>query len=81
MLKKETDELNIGRQKLNEQILLSGQLLNSLSGQLTHFVESLKQIMSSAIELNQKIFILYQPYFFIHITSGSNGNNNKQKGE
>ena len=82
LLKKETDDLNIGRQKLNEQILLSGQLLNSLSGQLTHFVESLKQIMSSAIELNQKIFILYQPYFFIHITiSGSKGNNNKQKGE
>ena len=82
LLKKETDDLNIGRQKLNEQILLSGQLLNSLSGQLTHFVESLKQIMSSAIELNQKIFILYQLYFFIHITiSGSKGNNNKQKGE
>ncbi len=69
-IRKEIDDLNSQRQKLNEQTLLSGQLLNSLNGQLSYFVESIKQIMFSVKELN-KIFIVYQPLFFMHVTTNS----------
>ncbi len=69
-IRKEIDDLNSQRQKLNEQTLLSGQLLNSLNGQLSYFVESIKQIMFSINELN-KIFIVYQPLFFMHVTTNS----------
>ena len=48
--------------KLNEQALLSAQLLNSLNGRLPHFIETLRQIMFSVKELN-KMFIVYQPLF------------------
>ena len=69
-IRKEIDDLNSQRQKLNEQTLLSGQLLNSLNGQLSYFIDSIKQIMFSARELN-KIFIVYQPLFFMHVTTNS----------
>ncbi|TVP39278.1 hypothetical protein [Candidatus Nitrosocosmicus arcticus] len=69
-IRKEIDDLNSQRQKLNEQTLLSGQLLNSLHGRFPYFIESLRQIMFSVKELN-KIFIVYQPLFFIHVTTSS----------
>lgn len=74
-LKKEVDDMNSQRQKLNEQMLLSGQLLNSLSGRLSDFMESLKQIMTIAQQLNN-FFVLYQAHFFINviITSGNSKN-------
>ena len=67
-LKKEIDELNSQRQKLNEQTLLSSQILNSLNDRLSYFVESLKQIIVSAKDQN-KMSIVYQPLFFIHVTT------------
>ena len=75
-LKKEIDELNSQRQKLNEQTLLSGQILNSLNDRLSYFVESLKQIIVSAKDQN-KMSIVYQPLFFIHVTTSSNSKDDK----
>lgn len=69
-IKKEIDELYSQRQKLNEQTFLSGQLLNSLSDRVSHFIDFIKQIMFSAKNFNQ-IFILNQPLFFICVTSGN----------
>ncbi|MBA2268828.1 MAG: hypothetical protein H0W19_10935 [Nitrosopumilus sp.] len=81
-IRKEIDDLNSQRQNLNEQTLLSGQLLNSLNGRLSYFIESLKQIMFSVKELN-KMFIVYQPLFFIHVTTSgdSKDDNNIHKDE
>ena len=75
-IKKEIDVLNSQRLKLNDQTLLSGQILNSLFGQLAYLVESLKQIMISTRELN-KIFILYQSHFLIFVNISGNSKNNK----
>ncbi len=74
-IKKGIQELNSQRLKLNEQTLISGQLLNSLSDQIS-YIETLKQIMSSAQELN-KIFILNQSHFFIYVIISGNSENNK----
>jgi hypothetical protein len=60
-IKREIDGLYSQRQKLNEQTLLSGQLLNSLNSRLSSFMEFIKQIM----------FIVYQPLFFINVTAGN----------
>ena len=65
-IRKEIDDLNSQRQKLNEQALLSAQLLNSLNGRLPHFIETLRQIMFSVKELN-KMFIVYQPLFLYRL--------------
>ena len=46
LIKKEIQELNSQRLKLNEQTLISGQVLDSLFSRLTYFVDSLKQIMT-----------------------------------
>ena len=79
-IRKEIDDLNSQRQKLNEQTLLSAQLLNSLNGRLPHFIETLRQIMFSVKELN-KMFIVYQPLFFIQVTTSSDSkdDNNTNK--
>jgi predicted nucleic acid-binding Zn-ribbon protein len=66
-IKKEVDNLNSQRQKLNEQTLLSGQLLNSINAQFPYFMESIKKIMLSIKETN-KMFIIYQPLFLINVT-------------
>ena len=76
-IKKEINELNSQRQKVNEQTLLSGQLLNSLSGRLSIFMELMKQIMFSAKDLNQ-MFIVYQP-LFLCVTSGNSKDDNDIK--
>ncbi|CAN5890744.1 hypothetical protein BH23THE1_BH23THE1_29970 [soil metagenome] len=64
--------------------MLSGQILNSLFGRLSYFIESLKQIMTTAQQLN-KIFILSQSHFFICVvvTSGNskNGKEDTEKQE
>ena len=70
-LKEEIDNLNSQRQKLNEQTLLSIQILNSLNNRLSYFVDSLKEIFVSAKDQN-KMFIVYQPLFFIHVTASGN---------
>jgi hypothetical protein len=80
-LNKEIETLNIQRQKINEQTLLSGQLLNSLNGQLSGFLEFLKQIMSSAKYLNT-IYIVYRETFIVFITKNNNSKNgNEHKDE
>lgn len=66
-IKKEVDNLNSQRQKLNEQTLLSSQLLNSLSSRLSSFMEFIKQIMFSVNNTN-KMLIVYQPLFFVNVT-------------
>lgn len=63
-IKKEIDVLNSQRLKLNDQTLLSGQILNSLFGRLSYFIESLKQIMTTAQQLN-KIYLV--PITFSYI--------------
>lgn len=61
-IKKEIDELNSQRQRLNEQTLLSSQLLNHLNAQFSSYLEFIKQIMSFRKETN-KMLIIYQPFF------------------
>jgi hypothetical protein len=67
-IRKEIDDLNSQRQKLNEQTLLSGQLLNGLNAQFSSFLEFIKQIMFLIKETN-RILIVYHPLFFINITT------------
>jgi hypothetical protein len=64
-IKKEIDMLNSQRGKLNEQTLLSGQLLNSLSDRVSYIIGTLKQIMSSAQELNKNLH--FKPITFYYI--------------
>lgn len=68
--RKEIDNLNLLRQKLNEQTLLLSQLLDTLSGRLPDISEFIKQIIFSAKNIN-KISIVFQPLFFIHVDTGS----------
>lgn len=68
--------MNSQRQKLNEQALLSVQILNSLNNRISYFVESLKEIFVSAKDQN-KMFIVYQPLFFIHVTTSGNSKDEK----
>jgi len=83
-IKKEIDVLNSQRQKLNDQTLLSGQILNSLFGRLGYFVETLKQIMTAVQQLN-KVFILSQSHFLICVVitsrNSKNGNDNLNEQE
>jgi hypothetical protein len=79
-LNKEIDNLNSQRQKLNEQTMLSGQILNSLNNRLSYFIESLKEIFVSA-KVQNKMFIVYQPLFFIHVTTDGNSNDDSIKRE
>jgi predicted nuclease with TOPRIM domain len=67
VIKKEIDDLNLQRQKLNEETLKLGQSLNSLSSQLSSFMEFIKQIMFS-VNNTSKMLIAYQPLFFINVT-------------
>ena len=67
-IKKEIDNLNSQRQKLNEQTLLSGQLLNSLNSQLCSFMEFIKQTMFFTKDTNITFFI-YQPLYLLHVTT------------
>jgi hypothetical protein len=74
--------LDSQRQKLNEQTLLSGQLLNSLNGQISSFMESIKQIIFHVKDSN-KMYIVNQPLFFMHVTTSydSKDDNNIHKDE
>lgn len=74
-IKREVENLNSQRQKLNEQISLSGQILNSLSIQISYLMGSLKQIVVSATGLN-KMVIIYQPHFYFYFAKGINGKDN-----
>ncbi|WP_148685337.1 hypothetical protein [Candidatus Nitrosocosmicus hydrocola] len=65
-IKREIDDLNSQRQKLNEQTLLSAQLLNALNAKLSSFIEFTKEAISSIKDKN-KIFIVYQPLFIINV--------------
>jgi hypothetical protein len=65
-IKKEIDDLNSQRQKLNEQTLLSAQLLNALNAKLSSFIEFTKEAVSSIKDKN-KIIIVYQPLFIINV--------------
>jgi hypothetical protein len=73
-IKKEIDELDSQRLKINEQALLSSQILNSLSGRFMYFVETLRQIMAIAQQLN-KIFIMYQSHLLICVIVNGNSQN------
>jgi len=66
-IKKEIEDLNSQRQKLNEQTLLSGQILNSLTFRFSSFMEFFKQIMQPAKDTNNML-IVYQPIFFMNVT-------------
>lgn len=69
VIKKEVDRFYSQRQKLNEETLKSGQLLNSLNSQLSSFIEVIRQfIMFSVNNTNKKTFIVYQPLFFVNVT-------------
>lgn len=65
-LKKEIVDLNSQRQKLNEQTLLSVQILNTLTFRLSSFMEFFKQIMHPVKDTNNML-IVYQPLFFINV--------------
>lgn len=65
-IKKEIEDLNSQRQKLNEQTLLSGQILNTLTFRLSSFMEFFKQIMQPVKDTNNML-IVYQPLFFINV--------------
>jgi hypothetical protein len=71
VIKKEIDRLYSQRQKLNEQTLLSGQLLNSLNAQLSSFMEFIKQFILFVNNTNKKMYIVYQPLIFINVTTDS----------
>ncbi len=70
VIKKEIDRLYLQRQKLNEETLKSGQSLNSLNSQLSSFIEFTKQfIMFSVNNANKKTLFVYQPLFFVNVTT------------
>jgi len=76
-IKKEIDDLNSQRQRLNEQTLLSSQLLNHLNAQFSSYLEFIKQIMSFRKETN-KMLIIYQPLFFINVTTDNRSKDDDQ---
>jgi hypothetical protein len=77
VIKKEIDGLYSQRQKLNEETLKSGQLLNSLNSQLSSSIEFIKQfIMFFGNKTNNITFFMYQPLFIVNVTTSGDSKDN-----